>query len=118
MNGNPTLLAVSGGNGVGSGTGTGTTSPTDHSQYWRDDFLPLQHAGKAVLRVLRSDESIAHGDLYRRILSTSTTASANERGNVNESSSSLSSNDMESIPNPYSYPYSNVPKVPQSLDNV
>lgn len=35
--------------------------------YWKDDFLPLQTAGKAILRELREDE--AGGDLHRRILS-------------------------------------------------
>lgn len=34
--------------------------------YWKDDFVPLATAGKAILRELREDE--AGGDLHRRIL--------------------------------------------------
>lgn len=34
--------------------------------------MPLQTAGKSILSVLRSDETSTHGDLYRRILSTTT----------------------------------------------
>jgi Nup133 N terminal like len=41
--------------------------PTD--EYWRDDFRPLQDAGKHILGVLRKDESNPQGDLYRRIIS-------------------------------------------------
>jgi hypothetical protein len=40
------------------------------SDYWNDDFLPLQSAGKIILSILRDDETSTHGDLYRRILST------------------------------------------------
>ena len=35
-------------------------------EYWKDDFLPLATAGRAILRELREDE--AGGDLHRRIL--------------------------------------------------
>ena len=41
----------------------------ERSRYWRDDFRPLRDAGKNVLRMLRRDETSAHGDLYRRIMS-------------------------------------------------
>eukprot|EP00934_Nitzschia_sp_Nitz4_P004018 Nitzschia sp. Nitz4//scaffold51_size120721//106099//111539//NITZ4_003747-RA/size120721-snap-gene-0.26-mRNA-1//1//CDS//3329553922//4008//frame0 len=58
----------------------------DHSEYWQDDFLPLQDAGKTVLKVLRKDETSPHGDLYRRLISTPSTSSS-------------SSSDAESIPN-------------------
>ncbi|KAI2512730.1 hypothetical protein MHU86_1726 [Fragilaria crotonensis] len=37
-------------------------------EYWKDDFLPLAMAGKAILRELREDE--AGGDLHRRILAS------------------------------------------------
>ena len=50
-------------------------SLSDLSEFWNDDFAPLQNAGKAILGVLRKDEASLHGDLYRRILSTSTSSS-------------------------------------------
>jgi hypothetical protein len=40
--------------------------------YWKDDFVPLQAANKAVLAALRADEEAPDADLYRRIISTST----------------------------------------------
>jgi nuclear pore complex protein Nup155 len=40
--------------------------------------VALQGAGKSILNVLRKDESSAHGDLYRRILSTSSTSSSTD----------------------------------------
>ena len=43
--------------------------------YWKDDFRPLQAAGKAVLAALRADEEAPDADLYRRIISTSTIVS-------------------------------------------
>ena len=53
---------------------TGTAELAEY-KYWQDDFAPLQSAGKAILQVLRQDEASPHGDLYRRILSTSTSTS-------------------------------------------
>ncbi|CAJ1953445.1 unnamed protein product [Cylindrotheca closterium] len=53
----------------------GNNSVTSQSDYWNDDFLPLRNAGKSILKVLRSDETSTHGDLYRRILSTTSTTS-------------------------------------------
>ena len=38
--------------------------------YWKNDFLPLETAGKAILRELREDE--ATGDLHRRMLGSGT----------------------------------------------
>ena len=38
--------------------------------YWSDDFTPLQAAGKAMLKALRSDETAPDADLYRRIVSS------------------------------------------------
>ena len=43
-----------------------STIKSDIEEYWKDDFLPLATAGKAILRELREDE--AGGDLHRRIL--------------------------------------------------
>lgn len=39
-------------------------------QYWKDDFAPLQSAGKIILHELREDE--AEGDVHRRIVSNGT----------------------------------------------
>lgn len=38
--------------------------------FWRDDYAPLQAAGKAVLAALREDEEAPDADLYRRIVSS------------------------------------------------
>lgn len=38
--------------------------------YWRDDFAPLEAAGKALLAALREDEAAPDADLYRRIVSS------------------------------------------------
>lgn len=54
----------------------GNNSVTSQSDYWNDDFLPLRNAGKSILKVLRSDETSSHGDLYRRILSTTPTTTS------------------------------------------
>jgi nuclear pore complex protein Nup155 len=35
--------------------------------YWKDDFTPLQDAGKDVLAALREDENASDADLFRRI---------------------------------------------------
>lgn len=35
--------------------------------YWKDDFVPLQAAGREILQQLRNDESAADADLYRRL---------------------------------------------------
>jgi len=40
---------------------------TNLEPYWKDDFTPLQDAGKAILVALREDESSPNADLYRRI---------------------------------------------------
>lgn len=40
--------------------------------FWKDDFVPLESAGKAVLAALREEESAADADLYRRITATNT----------------------------------------------
>eukprot|EP00429_Kryptoperidinium_foliaceum_P002403 CAMPEP_0176014878 /NCGR_PEP_ID=MMETSP0120_2-20121206/7048_1 /TAXON_ID=160619 /ORGANISM="Kryptoperidinium foliaceum, Strain CCMP 1326" /LENGTH=1749 /DNA_ID=CAMNT_0017347829 /DNA_START=181 /DNA_END=5427 /DNA_ORIENTATION=+ len=68
----------------------GLSSPTtsaaapDPSEFWDDDFRPLQSAGTSILKALREDETSPQGDLYRRILSTaastSTSASSNSTG--------------------------------------
>lgn len=69
-----------GGSGIGgvgtNGSSSGTRSKADHSEFWKDDFTPLQHAGKKILSILRDDESSAHGDLYRRIMSSTPAAAA------------------------------------------
>lgn len=51
----------------------GVVQAPDQSDYWKDDFMPLQNAGKSILKALRNDESSTHGDLYRRILSSTST---------------------------------------------
>ena len=55
-------------------------------EYWNDDFRPLQDAGKGILSMLRRDETSAHGDLYRRIISntptTTTTTTTTNNGDV------------------------------------
>jgi Nup133 N terminal like len=38
--------------------------------YWKDDFSPLQAAGRIILQALRDDEGSQGADLYRRIGST------------------------------------------------
>jgi hypothetical protein len=43
-----------------------TTTKSSIEAYWKNDFLPLEAAGKVILRELREDE--AGGDLHRRIL--------------------------------------------------
>ena len=53
------------------GSETKAVAPAGRSDFWKDDFVPLKSSGKAILNVLRQDESSAHGDLYRRLLSTS-----------------------------------------------
>lgn len=55
---------------------TGNNVVPARSDYWNDDFVPLQNAGKAILSVLRSDQTSTHGDLYRRILSTTSATSS------------------------------------------
>lgn len=55
---------------------TGNNVVPARSDYWNDDFVPLQNAGKSILNVLRSDQTSAHGDLYRRLLSTSSATSS------------------------------------------
>jgi hypothetical protein len=79
----------SGGGGIPFGVSATTTTmmstrdstasiPSD--EYWRDDFRPLRDAGKAILSVLRRDETSTHGDLYRRIISTSSSSNASTNG--------------------------------------
>jgi hypothetical protein len=51
-------------------SGNGDAAPADRSEFWKDDFMALQHAGKSILSVLRQDESNGSGDLYRRIIAT------------------------------------------------
>lgn len=70
----------------GSTPGEHNATSVNHSEYWKDAFVPLQHAGKAILQVMRKDETSPHGDLYRRILSTPSTVPT-------------TSGEMESIPN-------------------
>lgn len=36
-------------------------------QFWKDDFVPLEKAGKVILHELREDE--AEGDVHRRLVS-------------------------------------------------
>ena len=48
----------------------GTVPLVDRSDFWKDDFGVLQHAGKSILKDLRQDESTGSGDLYRRMIST------------------------------------------------
>eukprot|EP00980_Cylindrotheca_fusiformis_P001997 scaffold443_cov125-Cylindrotheca_fusiformis.AAC.46 len=57
---------------------TGNNAVFARSDYWSDDFTPLQHAGKSILNVLRNDETSTHGDLYRRIISTTSTTSSTD----------------------------------------
>ncbi|CAB9503985.1 pore complex protein NUP155 [Seminavis robusta] len=42
------------------------------SDYWKDDFQPLQDAGKDVLAALREDENADDADLFGRIRATDT----------------------------------------------
>ena len=65
----------------------------DLSSFWADDFAPLKLAGKDILKTLRQDEASPQGDLYRRILSTASSAS-----------DSLSSSSSEAIPNHHYFP--------------
>jgi nuclear pore complex protein Nup155 len=41
------------------------------TDFWKDDFVPLQSAGQAVTRALREDESAPDADLYRRLSASS-----------------------------------------------
>jgi len=66
-----------------------TTTKSSIEQYWKDDFIPLEAAGKVILRELREDE--AQGDLHRRILS---------RGSHLYSSSNSDFKHAQSIPLP------------------
>lgn len=50
-----------------AGRGAGTTSFAD---YWKDDYAPLQSAGRAVLQTLREEEAADDADLYRRLSSS------------------------------------------------
>jgi hypothetical protein len=61
----------------------------DLSSFWDDDFAPLKLAGRDILKTLRRDETSPHGDLYRRILS---------------SASSASSSSAEALPNHHYFP--------------
>lgn len=47
-----------------------STSQPSLDAFWRDDFAPLQAAGKAVLEALREDEAAPDADLYKRIVSS------------------------------------------------
>lgn len=40
------------------------------SEYWKDDYRPLQAAGRALQAALREDESAPDADLYRRLTSS------------------------------------------------
>ncbi|GAX19428.1 nuclear pore complex protein Nup155 [Fistulifera solaris] len=42
------------------------------ADFWKDDFAPLEAAGRAVLNCLREDEAASDADLYRRIANSST----------------------------------------------
>jgi hypothetical protein len=55
-----------------------SSKPID--EYWQDDFRPLRDAGKGILAMLRRDEMSTHGDLYRRIISGTSSASNNNSG--------------------------------------
>lgn len=44
---------------------------TPIESYWKDDFTPLQAAGKVILQALRQDEAAPDADLYRRLTSGS-----------------------------------------------
>jgi hypothetical protein len=68
--------------------GSGFVGPSDRSEYWKDDFVALQNAGKSISNVLRKDESCAHGDLYRLILSTTTSASSATTTSTSDADSS------------------------------
>ena len=68
--------------------GGGVVALPDRSEYWKDDFVPLQNAGKSILNALRKDESCAHGDLYRRIISTTPTTTTAGTG-MNDSDSTV-----------------------------
>ena len=39
--------------------------------FWKDDYRPLQWAGKAILQALRDDENAPDADLYRRLTQSS-----------------------------------------------
>lgn len=36
-------------------------------EFWKDDFRPLQWAGKSILQAMREDEEATDADLYRRL---------------------------------------------------
>lgn len=42
------------------------------ADFWKDDFAPLEAAGRAVLHCLREEEAAPDADLYRRIANSST----------------------------------------------
>lgn len=89
------------GSAAGSSAASSSNNATDYENYWKDDFYPLQNAGKEVLRVLRRDESSPQGDLYRRILTSQ--------------SGSSTSGDSESLPYHHYFPdgqWSHVESIP------
>ena len=65
---------------VGNGDGGSVTNEDRSQQFWKDDFVPLQVAGKSILQSLRQDEAAPDADLYRRI--TNSTASATNSANL------------------------------------
>lgn len=58
-------------------------APFDRSEFWKDDFGVLQHAGKSILNVLRQDQDSESGDLYRRIQSTPSTTDPEDKLRLN-----------------------------------
>ena len=60
---------------VAVGASGGTANEDWQQQYWKDDFVPLQVAGKSILQALRQDEAAPDADLYRRITHSNASAS-------------------------------------------
>jgi Nup133 N terminal like len=71
----------------GNAGSSASKGAVDLSSFWEDDFAPLKFAGKDVLKALRQDEASPHGDLYRRILSSSSASSVSSVSSPSPSSS-------------------------------
>jgi hypothetical protein len=83
--------------------GSSSNSQDPASSYWKDDFLPLQAAGKSILRELRGDEAAPDADLYRRITNSMGTGTADTKSHnyfAQESCSLSNLSHQRSVPLP------------------
>ena len=76
--GMPLFSSANNSNALARFQSSAASKPVD--EYWKDDFRPLRDAGKGILRMLRTDETSANSDLYRRIISSTSNSRSNSNG--------------------------------------